>query len=133
MNVGDAFYLPDYGGRHINFVLEVLADESVIVGNFTDYNTHFDKTCVVEIGEHPAITKKSVVNFRSAYHCECGMPMDALKRQIEQNLPPVSATLLAKIKKAAQSSRHISGKIRDLLRGQDKSKDEKTNGGKTKI
>jgi hypothetical protein len=116
MNVGDAFYLPDYGGRHLNFVLEVFPDGSALICNFTDYRTHIDKTCIIEIREHSGITKRSVVNFRQAYLCECGMPMDALARQIEENLEPLSAILLAKIRKAALDSPHTSDNIKALLR-----------------
>ena len=58
MKAGDTFHLPDFAGGHTNFALEALPDGSVITCNFTDYDKHSDKTCVVEIGEHPSITKK---------------------------------------------------------------------------
>lgn len=116
MKAGDAFHLPDYAGGHINFVLEVFADGSVITCNFTDYANHSDKTCVIEIGEHPNITKKSVVNFRKADHCEAGEPMEALIRLIQSYKQPLSPALLARIRQAALNSPHTSDKIKEALR-----------------
>jgi hypothetical protein len=116
MKPGDTFYLPDYAGGHINFVLEVVADGSVITCNFTDYANHSDKTCIVEIGEHPKITKKSAVNFRKADHCECGEPLEALERLIgNKYLEPLDAGLLAKIRQAALDSPRTSDIIKEIL------------------
>lgn len=117
MNLGDCFHLPDFAGGHTNFVLEIMSDGSVITCNFTDYDHHADKTCVIEVGDHPSITKRSVVNFRKAEHCECGDPMDALLRLIDQKYKePISADLLARIRKAALESPYTSDKIKEKLR-----------------
>ena len=119
MNVGETFYLPDFAGGHINFVLEVLADGSVITCNFTDYTNHSDKTFVIEAGVHSVITKKSVVNFRRAEHCECGVPLDALLRLIGGKYrEPLGPEILGKIRQAALDSPFTSDKIRDALKVQ---------------
>jgi hypothetical protein len=121
MNVGDAFYLPDFAGAHINFVLDVLSDGSVIICNFTDYNNHTDKTCVVEVGEHPNITKKSVVNFRKTDHCEAGARIEILVGLIaaynKEPLDPLSAKLVARIRQGALDSPRTPDKIKNALQG----------------
>ena len=123
MKAGDTFHLPDFAGGHINFVLEVFEDGSVITCNFTDY-AYIDKTCVVDATEHPNVTKKSVVNFKKAHHCEDGWPKEALERLIGGNYKkPLSPELLARIRKAALDSPHTSDEIKAAL----KAKDEKTN------
>lgn len=117
MKPGDTFYLLDFAGGHINFVLEMFPDGSVITCNFTDYANHSDKTCAVEIGEHPSITKKSAVNFGKAHHCECGSPLEALHRLIGRKYEePLSATLLARIRQAAIDSPRTPDNIKTALK-----------------
>jgi hypothetical protein len=118
MKVGDVFDLPDYGGGHTNFALEVFADGSAIICNFTDYvHRNSDKTCVVEIGEHPCITKKSVVNFIKSDHCQDGVPMDALLRLVTRHhKDPLSPALLARIRQAALDSIRTPDVIKTALR-----------------
>jgi len=116
MKPGDTFHLADFAGGHINFVLEVFADGSVITCNFTDCTNYCDKTCVVEAGEHPNITKKSVVNFPKAHHCEAGVPMEALARLIQSYKQPLSPALLARIRQAALDSPRTSDIIKQALR-----------------
>jgi hypothetical protein len=123
MKAGDTFHLPDFAGGHINFCLEAFDDGSVITCNFTDY-AHIDKACVVDAGEHPDVTKKSVVNFKKAHHCEDGQPKEALERLIGGKYKkPLNPDLLARIRKAALDSPHTSDDIKAAL----KAKDEKAN------
>jgi hypothetical protein len=116
MKPGDTFHLADFAGGHINFVLEVFPDGSVITCNFTDYSNHSDKTCVVEVGEHPNITKKSIVNFPKAHHCEAGAPMEALARLIQGYKKSLSPELLARIRQAALVSPRTADKIKEALK-----------------
>jgi hypothetical protein len=116
MKAGDVFHLPDFAGGHYNFVLEVCADGSVITCNFTDCLYHSDWTCVVEVGEHDCITKKSVVNYRQADYCEAGESVEALERLIESRKQPLSAELLAKIRQGALNSPRTSDKIKNALK-----------------
>jgi hypothetical protein len=116
MKAGDVFHLPDWAGGHINVALEVCADGSVITCNFTDYATHSDWTCIIEVGEHPSITKKSVVNYRQAQYCESGTAVEALERLIDSRKQPLSPELLARIRQGALDSPRTSDKIKDALR-----------------
>lgn len=116
MKPGDVFHLPDFMGGHINFVLEVLPDGSVITCNFTDFLYHPDHTCVVEIGEHSSITKKSVVHFRKAEYCASGMAVEALERLIDSYKPSLHPDLLARIRRAALDSPYTSDKIKQALK-----------------
>lgn len=115
MKAGDVFYLPDWTGGHINFAIEVFPDGSVITCNFTENTRGSDKTCVVLPGEHPNITKTSVVNFAKAHHCEAGEPFRALERLIESHKPPLGPELLAKIRKGALDSPRTPDKIKLAL------------------
>jgi len=62
MNEGETYY---YGHHHIVISQPNDADEVVIV-NFTGWAANKDQSCIVEVGEHPCITKKSVVLYRAA-------------------------------------------------------------------
>jgi hypothetical protein len=116
MKAGDTFHLPDFAGGHPNFALEVFSDGSAITCNFTDYANHSDKTCIVEAGEHPIVTKKSVVNFAKAHHCGAGMPMEALSRLAKIHKDPLSPELLARIRQGALDSPRTSDIIKEALR-----------------
>jgi hypothetical protein len=116
MNPGDVFFLPDWGGGHINFVIEVFSDGSILVCNFTDDVRGVDRTCVVNIGDHPNITKASVVNFPKIDHCETGLPLDALTRLIESRKAPLSPELLVRIRQGVLDSPRVPPKIKSLLK-----------------
>lgn len=118
MKAGDTFYLPDWSGGHINFVIEAFPDGSVITCNFTENTRGSDKTCIVQQGEHPSITKPSVVNYAKAHHCEAGTPINALERLIESHKDPLSPELLAKVRKGALDSPRTSDRIKLLLKSQ---------------
>lgn len=116
MNAGEAFYLDDFCGGHLNFILEVLPDDSVIVCNFTDFEAKgIDKACAIEIGEHPKINKKSGVNFRKADHCQAGEQLEALKRLIRKTEQPLSAELLVRIRQHMRVSQYTPDIIKKLL------------------
>lgn len=118
MKAGDAFYLHDWGGGHLNFAIEVFPDGSVITCNFTECTRGSDQTCIVLPGEHPSITKKSVVNFRKAHHCGAGTPFESLQRLIESHKPPLNSALLARIRQGALDSPLTPDKIKQALNGQ---------------
>jgi predicted RNase H-related nuclease YkuK (DUF458 family) len=116
LKAGDVFYLPDWFGGHLNFVLKVLPDNSLIICNFTDLNRSKDKTCVVTVNELECLTKDSAAYFQGTYHCETDMQIEALERQIGSYRKPLSVKLLARLQQGALDSPHTSEFIKDLLK-----------------
>lgn len=65
ISVGDAFLIhtpPDYSTPHL-YIIIAINNESALMVNITTYNTYHDCTCMLERGEHPFITHKSIVNY----------------------------------------------------------------------
>ncbi len=70
MNAGDTLLipLPDTSlDSHLWMVISdpAQSDECVIV-SFTSWRADKDQACVVDVGEHPYVSKKTCVNFRDA-------------------------------------------------------------------
>jgi len=66
MKVGETVFIPDgsSAGRHLWVVIADSEDGSVAMVEFTGYvEGRQDHSCVVEVGEHPFITKKTVVSY----------------------------------------------------------------------
>jgi hypothetical protein len=116
MKVGEVFFLPDWLGGHWNFVLEEFPDGAVLIFNFTDHSKHSDKTCAIEIGEHPCITKKSVVNYRQPQHCEDAECADQVEKVISKRFKePLSEALIIRIRQGALKSAYTADKIKTLI------------------
>jgi hypothetical protein len=115
MNPGDAFLIPDGISTHINFVIAVLADHSLIICHFTTRRRHSDTTCLIQAGEHPYIDRETAVRYDQAYQC----PEDRivnLNGVITKRLPPLSANLLTRIRQGALDSSQTPPRIKELLR-----------------
>jgi hypothetical protein len=90
-------------------------DGSVVGFNFTDADGEPDKTCPVHIGDHPYITKESVVAYREGDQF--------LPRRVENLLKlqpishgPVSAALLLRIQEGAINSSATSPLFKKLVK-----------------
>jgi hypothetical protein len=65
---GDTFFHDRDGGEHLPIVLSDPAKDPsrVVFVNFSS-QTYHEQTCVIEIGEHPFVTKKTRIPYRFAY------------------------------------------------------------------
>lgn len=115
MNAGDTFLVPDAFGKHLNVVIAVLPDGSVIHCHLTTQNRRSDNTCVIEAGEHEFVKRKTAVRYDAAQHC-AGDALAALERCIEKRYPPVNPDLLRRIRQGALDSPQTPDRIKELLR-----------------
>lgn len=61
MNRGDTFVIPDYFGNHLNLILSVLKDSSLLIVHVTTRYKNSDTSCVLLPGEHRFIDRESIV------------------------------------------------------------------------
>ncbi len=115
MKAGDTFLIPDGIGTHLNFVLAVLPDRSLVLAHFTKRRPHSDITCVVSAGEHPFITWDTVIRYDQAYVCPADR-VENLMRLIIRMREPLDATLLRRILQGAIASPQTPDKIKAVLR-----------------
>lgn len=118
MNAGDTF---KYGyGEHLWFIVSDPAfdGEHVVIANFTGFKSWQDPTCIVDVGDHPFITKKTCV-----YYAKSKIVTSAdLETQLSCGSiilgEPLSPDLLKKIRDGAAASRRTPFPCKQVLRDQ---------------
>jgi hypothetical protein len=115
MKAGDTFLLPDGIGNHLNCVLAVLVEGSIVLCHFTTRQKRSDTTCIIQPGEHSFFDRETVMRYDQAHVCS-GDGLAALERLIMKRFEPLSAGLLARVKKGALDSPQTPDKIKALLR-----------------
>lgn len=115
MNPGDTFLIPDGISTHLNLVLAVLRDGSVIVCHFTTRRKYSDNTCVIQPGEHSFVQQETVVRYDQAHICAADR-VQFLESVITRHLEPLSGNLLARIRQGALNSPQTPEKIKTALR-----------------
>jgi hypothetical protein len=63
MKPGDVFLVPDAIGTHLNCVLAVLQDGSLVLCHFTSRQRRSDATCVIQAGEHAFFERETVLRY----------------------------------------------------------------------
>lgn len=89
----------------------------VAVVNFTGYKPNVDETAVFDVGDHPYLTKKSMINYMDGQV----VSVDRLELFIEGNPHKVKADcdskMLTKIQKGVSTSRATRPKFREYCEG----------------
>ena len=116
MNAGDTFLVPDAIGTHLYCVLALLDDDSVVLCHFTTRRRFSDPTCIVYKGEHEFFVEpESAVRYDQVHNCS-GEGLAALERMIMKRLAPLSAELLARVRKGALDSPQTPDKMKEMLK-----------------
>ena len=79
--------------------------ERCVIVNFTTWRADKNQACVLEVGEHPYISRKTCVNYRDAKKLRTSDLDDLVASRNLQRSVPLSPVLLAKIRKAVPESR----------------------------
>lgn len=116
MKPGDVFLVPDAIGTHLNCVLAVLKDDSVVLRHFTSRQRRSDMTCVIRAGEHSFFDRETVLRYDQAYVCSAETGVAALERLITRRFEPLKPELLARIVQGALDSPQTPDKIKTLLK-----------------
>ncbi len=110
MDAGTTLYVPDPGASYDSHLWMIISDpkthpEKVVIVNFTSWEDWKDQACVVDVGEHSYIKKRTCVNFEGAKVVGLG---DLLALENSQRLSrheKLSSALLHKIRSAIAASR----------------------------
>jgi hypothetical protein len=122
MKLGDAFTMaipPRFQISHLFFVISdpLKHDAGFVVVNITTNHIRAGQECVLDVGDHPWIQKKSFLSFRDA------MLIDAKKAASIQGLvgtlvtmhPPLTEKVLNKILDSARTSRSMPETFKAFL------------------
>lgn len=118
MDVGDTF-IHKAGTGHLYFIVARSDANELVFFNATTLRANVDTTCVIEGGEHPAITHKSVVLYSRG---DLIPPAAQAQMAAEpQNYPPnapASSSLLLRIQRGALRSPQTPIKLQKIVEKQ---------------
>jgi len=105
-----------YGQGHLWVVISnPAADGSVLMVNFTSWHEHVDndktcdETCIMEVGDHPSITHRTVVYYAKRRDVTAAHQEAMLKNpSLAPSGAPVSTELLRRIQEGALESDFVS-------------------------
>lgn len=100
MKVGETYIF----NNHLHVIITDPQDDvsqAVAVVNVTGHHPNKDQTCVIEVGDHPWIIKKSVVAYKFAFILRLAEQEDFVRQSTKQR--DVSPELLAKIQEGTDS------------------------------
>jgi len=118
VNLGDTFLNLNPGSpQHLWVVASNRTeDHRYVIFNLTTKRPGCDLSCEVQTGEHPFVTRDSVV----AYERGQLVAITTIRRMQDlgfyQAMEPVSLHLLRRIQEGALISEHTLNKLRDLIR-----------------
>ena len=88
-------------------------DGAVVIINMTGWKQDCDESCTVEVGEHPWVTKKTVMAFgRAQTAAQATLPA----RMGFKSSHPVSGQLLERIQRAGILSSYVSPKMQNMIK-----------------
>jgi len=117
MKAGDVFRFSGIADIHVWMIIsDPRRDASkVLMVNFTSWEPHLDQACILDIGAHPFIVQRTVVNFARA-KLVTDTQLEWLRTHGRlQLLDLLPATLLTKIRAAAMQSLTLPLELADVL------------------
>jgi hypothetical protein len=100
MKIGETYVF--HGHQHV-----VITDpddddaRAVAVVNFTGHEDNKDQACIVEAGEHPRVTKRTVVAYKYAFILRLAEQEDFVRQSTQRE--DVSPELLVRIQEGTES------------------------------
>lgn len=128
VGLGDTFLLakPGQTTAHLWIVL-TSPDKSgkVLIVNITGQQAHSDTTTVLKVGDHPFITKTSVVFYADTREGDAAAMRQALSKGLATPQSQCSAALLAKVQTGLLASPHTTPKIKTAFQQAQKDRRDK--------
>jgi hypothetical protein len=121
MNAGDVFRFVGIADIHVWTIISDPSKDSqkLLIVNFTSWQPHLDQACPIDVGEHPFIRGRTLVNYSRA-RVVTDAQLEALKAAGRMEfLVSLSSALLAKIRTAAMRSTWLALEKADILLDQD--------------
>jgi hypothetical protein len=113
---GTVFQVIPEGGNHFWIVISAPKNGRVLAVNITDAKNCPHSPCIIEIGEHPAVTMQSAVYYRKAREFE-GVKIDEFIATGEniRRLADCSPVLLERIIDGARKSDELTFRFLSYL------------------
>ncbi len=118
LEVGDTYFDASNSSqiRHLYFILAI--DSELVTAaavNITSNRSDKDQTCIIQSGEHPRITKESVVFFRESRLLKYEILMEDLQKGFLKKSVKASPELMNKIIEASKISKFIPKEVKFFI------------------
>jgi len=123
MEIGDVYLVTD--NRIDNHARVVISNpdsnpNQVVWVNFTGAEGEFrDHSCILEIGDHPWITKQTCISYKDARLVKQSDVDRWVQAGTIKKLVPVSDSVITKILEGAEATEELPGKCQRVLFDQD--------------
>ena len=96
---------PEYPNTFHLYIIISIVDTKAIIVNVTKKKSGKDASCVLQVGDHDFITRKSVINYGDARMPEINNIKLAIDKRVLKPQKPVTDDLLIRILKGARNSK----------------------------
>jgi hypothetical protein len=122
MGPGDTFITTDPAvyDKHLWIIVSDPAqdEDEIVILNLTTAAKHHDKTCLLDVGDHPFIKRPSAVNYGKGYVVSQAILESRLLRKIIEHRQPISQAVLERIRRGAATSMFLPIGQYKILRAQ---------------
>ncbi len=120
MNAGDTLIVPQPTEGVDGHLWVIVSDPSqdadrLVIVSFTTYGRYKDQTCAVRPGDHPFVTRDTLVCYSDARIATNAQLELLVTKGLMKRNKPVSAELLERIRQGAWKSDEISLEAREVL------------------
>lgn len=120
LSAGDTFLLPrklEWKDHLFIVLLDADNDGNTVMVNLTSAKPHSDRTTVLQPGEHPFVTRETVVNYLDAAITKTSKIEQAIAMGLGQKHDPVSPQLLNRLRADLLRSEFTKLKVKKFLQG----------------
>lgn len=113
--MGFAFWCCDESGEHLYFVISKPdVDNNILVVNMTTYedNGRADCSCVLDVGDHPRINRKSYIIYKRAIDVNITSIMTNIALKYAKIAENLTSETLIKIQEGAKNSKFLPNKFK---------------------
>ncbi len=120
MNAGDTLIVPQPAegvDGHLWIILSDPAQDAdrLVMVSFTTFRRDKDQTCVLRPGDHPFVTRDTLVCYADARIATNAQLESLVSKGLMKRNKPVSAELLQRIRQGAWKTDEISLEAREVL------------------
>ena len=121
LSAGSTFLLPirvEWVDHLWILLTSVDSNGKILMVNLTSAKPHSDRTTVLQVGDHPFVTRETTVNYGNATIAEMRHIMRAIDANLGEKREDASTDLLKRLREVFLTSPYTKNSLKDYLREQ---------------